>query len=296
MKDKPSNLLTGFTKNHSTQYCLISMFEMWKDTLDKGGYGCRMLMDLSKAFDTLNHNLLIVKLEAYGFERKSLSLMKSYLSDRQQQVRVNDNFSSWENIITGVPQGTLLGPLLFNIFFNASGFNLEEVKNFFCTDFDAVTRLFYENCMTLNAGKCHFMCRGNDTANETFIFKKLVMKNSKEQNIFDVTIDNKLNSKSHIKELCKKGSQKYGYYQGRLSNYLNNSEKKLVFNSIVKSQFNYCPLVWTFCSRTSINMINKELERALRVVLNDYTSDFKTLLQRNNDVCNHQRNIKGCFD
>ena len=103
MKDKPSNLLTGFRKNHSTQYCFMCMLEMWKDTLDKGGYACAMLMDLSKAFDTLNHNLLIVKLEAYGFERKSLSFMKSYLSDRQQQVRVNDNFISWENIITGVP-------------------------------------------------------------------------------------------------------------------------------------------------------------------------------------------------
>ena len=94
MRDKLSKLLTGFRKNHSTQHCLMSMLEMWKNTLDKGGYVSAIFMDLSKAFDTLNHNLLIAKLGAYGFERDSLSFMKSYLKDRQQQVRVNNNFSS----------------------------------------------------------------------------------------------------------------------------------------------------------------------------------------------------------
>ena len=143
-------------------------------------------MDLSKAFDTLNHNLLIAKLGAYGFERDSLSFMKSYLKDRQQRVRVNNNFSSWEKIIAGVPQGSILGPLLFNIFINglfvfvsssnlsnyadgnslyAFGFNLEEVKSCLGTDFDAFTKWFYENHMALNARKCHFMCLGKDTRN-----------------------------------------------------------------------------------------------------------------------------------
>ena len=87
-------LLTGFRKNHSTQHCLMSMLEMWKNTLDKEGCISAIYMVLSKAFDTLNHNLLIAKLGAYGFERDSLSFMKSYLKDRQQQVRVNNNFSS----------------------------------------------------------------------------------------------------------------------------------------------------------------------------------------------------------
>ena len=94
----------------------------------------------------------------------------------------------------------------------ASGFNLEEVKNCLSTDFVAVAKWFYENYTTLNAEKCHFMCLWKGTGNETFNFKGLVMKNSKEQTIFGVSIDNKLTFKSHIKNSCKKASQKIGAF------------------------------------------------------------------------------------
>ena len=102
----------------------MSMLEMWKNILDKGGYVSAAFMDFSKAFDTLNYNLLIAKLGAYGSERDSVSFMKSYLNDRQQRVCVNNNFSSWEKIITGVPQGSLLGELLFNKILNINDFFL----------------------------------------------------------------------------------------------------------------------------------------------------------------------------
>ena len=78
----------------------------------------------------------------------------------------------------------------------------------------------------------------------------------------------------------------------RLLNLLNDSQKTLTFNSLIKSQFNYCTLIWIFCSRTSNNMINKIHERALRLILNDHTSGFDTLLQNNNDTCNHYRTIQ----
>ena len=75
-------------------------------------------MDLSKAFDTINHELLIAKLHAYGFSKSSLALLFSYLSDRLQRTKVNLSFSDWHELLQGVPQGSVLGPLLFNIYLN----------------------------------------------------------------------------------------------------------------------------------------------------------------------------------
>ena len=118
MKDKLSKQLTGFRKNHSTQHCLSCMVEIWKKVLDKGRYICAIFMDLSKAFDTLNHDLFIAKLGVYGFETDALRYMKSYLTKRKQRVRVNKTFSQWDRITKGVPQDSILGPLLFYIFLN----------------------------------------------------------------------------------------------------------------------------------------------------------------------------------
>ena len=117
-KLKLSNKLSGFLKNYNTQYCLTYMLEKWKNTLDKGEHVGAVFMDLSKAFDTINHDLLIAKLEAYGFSNNALLFMLSYLQNRSQKVSINSSFSTWEEIIAGIPQGSILGSLLFNIFLN----------------------------------------------------------------------------------------------------------------------------------------------------------------------------------
>ena len=88
-----------------------------KTLLVKGGFVCTIFMDLSKAFDTMNQDLLIAKLGAYGFQEDALVFMKSYFTKRQR-ARVNSNFIMWEKIISGVPQGSILGPLLLNILLN----------------------------------------------------------------------------------------------------------------------------------------------------------------------------------
>ena len=118
MENFLSPFLCGYRKGYSAQYALIAMLEKWKMSLDKGGYGGGILMDLSKAFDTLDHELLIAKLFAYGFDKNALSLIKSYLSDRWQRVKINSSYSSWFALLVGMPQGSILGPLIFNLYIN----------------------------------------------------------------------------------------------------------------------------------------------------------------------------------
>ena len=110
-----SPYLCGYRKGFNTQYALLSRIEKWKKTLGNTG---AVLMDLSKAFDTINHELLIAKLNAYGFSKDALKLIFSYMSDRWQRIKINKSFSSWSALLQGIPQGSVLGPILFNIYLN----------------------------------------------------------------------------------------------------------------------------------------------------------------------------------
>ena len=113
-----SDYITGFQKSHGSQHCLIKMLENWKSALDKSKSVCALFMDLSKAFDTINQDLLLAKLKAYGFSREALTLMCIYLKNRKQNVVINNSASTTQTVIAGVPQGSIDGPLLFNLFIN----------------------------------------------------------------------------------------------------------------------------------------------------------------------------------
>ena len=115
--------------------------------------------------------------------------------------------------------------------------------------------------------------------NDTLSLNEFNLKNSDYEIILGITIDQKLTFNKHIKNLGKKSGQKLCALL-RMSPYLDENRKKLLYCSMIKSQFNYCPLVWMFCSRKSNNLINKVQERALRLTNNDYQSNFNILLDK----------------
>ena len=113
-----NELLCGFHKAHSTQHALFKLLQAWQKELGNLGFIGTILMDLSKAYDCLPHDLLIAKLGAYGLDKPSLRLLMDYLNSRKQRAKVGSSYSKWSEIKHGIPQDFILGPLLFNIFIN----------------------------------------------------------------------------------------------------------------------------------------------------------------------------------
>ena len=110
-----SPLLCGFRKGFNTQHALLKVLETCRIRMGNGGFAGALSMDLSKALDCQNHELLLAKLNAYGFSRSTLALIHSYLSSRIQRVKINGSFSTLKENKLGVSQGSMLEPLLFNI-------------------------------------------------------------------------------------------------------------------------------------------------------------------------------------
>ena len=145
--------------------------------------------------------------------------------------------------------------------------------------------------MVLNAKKCHYMCFGTSIENDDFTLDGIKLPNSCEEKILGVIIDNELKFDPHIRSMCKKAAQKLRELN-RISPLLDPEKKRLVFNAVIKSHFNFCPLIWIFSSRRSNNLINRIHERSLRTVYNDTSSTLQELLKRNRSVSIHHKNIQ----
>ena len=305
-----SPYLFGYRKGHSTEQCLTIMLEIWKKAIDEKKSAGGILTDLSKAFDCLNHKLLIAKLEAYGFSKCAIKFIYDYLKERKQRTKVNGKYSSWKELKFGVPQGSILGPLLFNIFINDMFYfinetkianyaddnttyltkdNVDELLQVLQIETSEVLKWFRINEMIPNDDKCHLLVAKN--SNVSVILGNETIEASNSVELLGIKIDNNLDLNEHVSNLCKKGSQKL-HALARISRYLSRDKLKIIMKTFIQSQFNYCPLTWMFHNRTLNSKINKLHERALRIVYNDDKLTFQELLDIDNSLTIHHRNIQ----
>ena len=282
-----------------------------------------LLTDLSKAFDCLDHELLIAKLNAYGFSLPALKLVHDYLSNRKQRTKVNRTYSSWLEIVFGVPQGSIRGPLLFNIFLADLFFTLNDVViasyaddntpyviaddiNGVITSLEQTSKALFEwfenNLLKSNADKCHLLGSASDAVN--LRVSEYDIKNRECEKLLGVKFDNKLTLEKHITDICRKASRKM-YALARIAPYMDLSKRRIVMNAFFNSQFNYCPLnaffnsqfnyyplIWMRHNHTTNRKINRLHERCLRIIYNDKQSSFKMFLEKDSSVSIHDKNIQ----
>ena len=312
-QDKFSNFLCGFRKGFSTQTALIRLLQKWQKSLDHKDIIGTVLIDLSKAYDCIRHDLLLAKLEAYGFSYKSILLLKSYLKGRRQRVKLFSSFSTWLEVNFGIPQGSILGPLLFNIFINdiflflqeteicnfaddntifACDVSVESVISRLNKDLYIINHWFKNNSLVANPSKFQLMFLGvKNVHNISINIFGNEIKSQTEVELLGVTIDNKLSFSSHIKNICKSASNKLCAIL-RLRNLMSIKQTKLLINAHVLSNFFYCPLIWMFCGKGNMSRINKIHERALRTIYNNFNLNLNELLVLDNGCTIHQKHLQ----
>ena len=277
---------SAYRKQYSCQHVLLRMIETWRKCLDENKIVGATLMGLSKAFDCLPHDLLVAKLEAYGLDTKTLKHMLSYLSGRKQCVKIRNSFSLLKLILSDIPQGSI--PILF---MNDIIFLLGSDLHNFADDNDviAVAETIQDlmNSLEINTSNAIEWMKDNDMIANLNKFKAIVLTEtdhntagirlefsgktilfSNEIDLLGVTID----TDSHITKICRKASRQLNAWK-RLGFYISLDTCKILANSFIISNFNYCPLVWYYSRAKQLQKIEKIQERILRFLHNDYVSD-----------------------
>ena len=280
----------GFRKNNSTTFALLDLTERIKESIENKKYGCGIFIDLRKAFDTVNHEILLKKLEHYGIRGIALKWFNSYLSNRKQYVYVNGVPSSLLDIKCGVPQGSVLGPLLFLIYINDLP-NISNSFDFFLFADD--TNIYHEaetieklegelnkglrglhnwlivNRLSLNISKTNFVVfhpyNKPIKQNITLKIKRKAISEKNNVKYLGILVDNGLTWKAQIDSISKKVSRAIGVLY-KIRPYVNTSILKTLYYSLIYSHFNYAIEIWGSADTTHLNTLQLQQKRVIRLI------------------------------
>ena len=228
--------------------------------------------------------------------------MKSYLCSRRQRVKIGNYYSPWASPSRGVPQGSILGPALFNIFLNdllcsriyssiynyaddntlsMSSSDISEIKRKLGHDLEIICDWFTQNKMKANPDKFQVMFLGARINSEDvdITFKDVKITGEYSITILGVELDNKLNFNTHINAICNKISQQINATM-RIKSNLDKESRLAIYNAFIVSNLNYCNNIWFFAHKSGLSRLDKANERAIRMIYDDKKTSYDILLKQ----------------
>lgn len=289
---------SGFRQRHSCESALQLAVTEWRQDLDLNKIVVAVFLDLRRAFETIDRTILINKLQYYGIQGVALQWFTDYLTNRAQVTNYNGTTSEVIECNHGVPQGSVLGPLLFIIYINdigciindsklnlfaddtlisASGGNVQQVVDIINNDLSKLDRWLITNKLKLNTDKTKCMVIASKN-NLKKIDNIRVCIDSTELEIVEhmtylgVTIDNQLKFNKHIDVIVKKIAKKIGFL-ARIGQNLSCWSRTLIYHTIIQPHFDYCSSILFMTGETQIQRLQLLQNRSMRVILqcNKYT-------------------------